>query len=165
MRGLESFDELIAARLPALSRYAAVLTGDRDLAQDVVQDALIRAHARWGRIARLDRPDLYLRRMVFTEYLSLRRRKARRAALEQARRPIEEHGPDHAVGHAERDDLWTRLAALPPRQRSVLVLRYYEDLSDGEIAEVLQCAVASVRVYRARAFAALRIDLELEESR
>ncbi|MCW3843182.1 SigE family RNA polymerase sigma factor [Micromonospora yasonensis] len=162
---MESFDEVIAARLPALLRYAAVLTGNRDLAQDVVQDALIRAHARWGRIARMDRPDLYLRRMVLTEYLSLRRRGARRAALEQARRPAEEHGPDHAVGHAERDDLWTRLAVLPPQQRAVLVLRYYEDLSDGEIAEVLNCAVASVRVYRARAFATLRLKWELEESR
>ncbi|RGC69726.1 RNA polymerase sigma-E factor [Micromonospora sp. MW-13] len=162
---MESFDEVIGARLPALLRYAAVLAGDRDLAQDVVQDALIRAHARWGRISRMDRPDLYLRRMVLTEYLSWHRRKARRAALFEARRAPVEHGPDHAVGHAERDGLWARLAALPERQRAVLVLRYYEDLSDPEIAEVLQCAVGSVRVYRARAFAALRLELELEESR
>lgn len=162
---MESFDDVMAARLPALLRYAAVLAGDRDLAQDVVQDAMIRAHARWGRIGRMDRPDLYLRRMVLTEYLSLWRRRARRAALDVARRPVEEHDPDHAIGHAERDDLWARLAALPPRQRAVVVLRYYEDLSDVEIAHVLRCAVASVRVYRARALAALRLELELEESR
>ncbi|SBT51622.1 SigE family RNA polymerase sigma factor [Micromonospora auratinigra] len=162
---MESFEDVIGARLPALLRYAAVLTGDRDLAQDVVQDAMIRAHARWTRISRMDRPDLYLRRMILTEHLSLRRRRARRAALDQARRPVEEHRPDHADGHAERDDLWTRLATLPPRHRAVLVLRYYEDLSDGEIAEVLDCAIASVRVYRARALATLRLDRELEETR
>ncbi|TDB97431.1 SigE family RNA polymerase sigma factor [Micromonospora fluostatini] len=162
---MESFDEVVTARLPALLRYAAVLAGDRDLAQDIVQDSLVRAHARWKRIGRMDRPDLYLRRMVLNEYLSLRRRRARRAALEQARRDPVEHDPDHAVGHADRADLWARLAELPPRHRAVLVLRYYEGLSDGEIAEVLGCALGSVRVWRSRALATLRLDLELEASR
>ena len=69
-----TFDEFVAARLPALLRYAAVLTGDRDLAQDVVQDVLLRAHRRWSSIHRLEVPEQYVRRMILNEFLSWRRR-------------------------------------------------------------------------------------------
>lgn len=68
-----TFDEFVAARLTALVRYAAVLAGDRDLAQDVVQDALVKAHARWGRV---QEPEAFVRRMIVREYLSWRRRGA-----------------------------------------------------------------------------------------
>ena len=69
-----TFEEYAAWRLPALVRYAAVLTGDRELARDIVQEVLARAHPRWHRIARLDQPELYVRRMVTNQFLSWRRR-------------------------------------------------------------------------------------------
>jgi DNA-directed RNA polymerase specialized sigma24 family protein len=73
------FEEFLRGQLSELVRFAAVLTADTHLAQDLTQDALVRAHARWGRIGRLDRPDLYLRRMIANGYLSWRRRWAVRS--------------------------------------------------------------------------------------
>lgn len=152
------FEQFVAAHLPALVRYAAVLAGDRDLAQDVVQDALVRAHARWRRIGQMARPEHYVKRMVTTEYLSWRRRRARRAAA-LARWGAEIIPPpvtDHAIEAAERQALSQHLAALPARQRAVLVLDYFGGVDDTEIAALLGCSPGTVRVYRSRALAALR---------
>src|SRR5262245_13700948 len=89
--GEPSFDAFVAAQLPGLLRYAAALTGDRALAQDVVQDALVRAHRRWRRVVRADRPEAYVKRIVVNEYLSWRRRwHARHVVLPRA--PLEETG-------------------------------------------------------------------------
>jgi RNA polymerase sigma-70 factor (sigma-E family) len=156
-----TFDEFAAARLPALLRYAVMLTGDRDRAQDIVQDVLIRAHSRWWRIRRADRPDLYVKRMVTNEFISARRRRALRtvpldADPGSAGGPVH---PDHAVTGTDTDDLWRRLAELPRQQRAVLVLRYYEGLPDAEIADVLGCASGTVRGYASRALATLRLEL------
>jgi RNA polymerase sigma-70 factor (sigma-E family) len=156
-----TFDEFVRARLSALLRFAAVLAGDRELAQDVVQDALVVAHGRWARIAVMERPELYVKRIITSQYLSWRRRVARRAELWQRRgAPVrgEPRVPDHAEHTTARAAVLARLAALPHRQRAVLVLRYYEDLSDAEAAEVLGCAPGTVRSAHARALAALRLD-------
>jgi RNA polymerase sigma-70 factor (sigma-E family) len=154
-----TFEEFAAARLPAVLRFAAVLTGDRGLAEDVVQEVLARAIARWQAIARLDRPEAYVRKMIVNEYLSWRRRSWRLvlagAGTDVAGRPA----PDPAAGYVERDAIFAELAKLPLRQRAVLVLRYYEGLSDVEIAEVLGCRPATVRGYACRALAALRVEL------
>lgn len=161
-----TFDEFAAARLGALLRYATAVAGDAETAKDVVQDVLVRAHARWRRIGKLDRPERYVQRMVLYEYLSRQRRAARRLRLWHRFpvRPAVE--PDHAEAYVERSALWQRLMALPAKQRAVLVLRYYEGLDDADIAEVLDCAPGSVRVFRARALAALRItELTMEETR
>jgi RNA polymerase sigma-70 factor (sigma-E family) len=152
-----SFDEFAAARLPELLRYAVMLTGDPHLAQDVVQEVLVRAHGRWRRIAATSRPELYVRRMVTNEYLSWRRRWSTRRMVLMDPPELAESG-DHAALAADRDDLWSRLATLPRRQRAVLVLRYYEGLSDADIAAVLGCAAGTVRGYAARALAALRLQ-------
>ncbi|HEY0640890.1 MAG TPA: SigE family RNA polymerase sigma factor [Pseudonocardiaceae bacterium] len=152
-----TFDEFVAGRLPALLRYAAVLAGDRGLAEDVTQEVLLRAHQRWAHIGGLDAPEHYVRRMITNEYLSWRRRWARvvpRAAVEPA-----DPQPDHAGAHAERDALLGELHRLPRRQRAVLVLRYYAGLSDQEIAAELGCAAGTVRGYASRALATLRIEL------
>lgn len=159
-----TFEEYAAWRLPALLRYAAVLTGDRDLAQDIVQEVLARAHARWRKIGRLDVPDLYVRRMITNEFVSWRRRWARFVPVGQVaedRRPagVFEH-VDVATVHAERDALLAELARLSRRHQAVLVLRYYEGLSDTEIAEVLGCRPGTVRGYASRALAALRIGMD-----
>lgn len=163
-----TFDEFVAARLPALLRYAAVLAGDRDLAQDIVQEVLARAHGRWTSISRLDVPELYVRRMVTNEYLSWRRRWGRVVPVADVTPPPEAAAPpDAATTHADRDALLAELARLPRRQQAVLVLRYYEGLSDAEIAQVLDCRPSTVRGYASRALATLRIRAagELEAQR
>ncbi|WP_412543215.1 SigE family RNA polymerase sigma factor [Longispora sp. K20-0274] len=149
-----TFEEYAAARMSALLRYATVLTGDRALAEDVVQNVLVRAHSRWRRI---EDPDRYLRRMVVNEYLSWRRRWSRIVPMPSVAPPRSD-APDHATSHADRDALRAELDRLPRRQRAVLVLRYYEGLTDAEIAEVLDCAPGTVRGYASRALAALRIS-------
>jgi RNA polymerase sigma-70 factor (sigma-E family) len=164
-----TFEEYATARLPALLRYAAVLTGSTDLAQDIVQEVLVRVHARWYKIAALAVPDQYVRRMVTNEFLSWRRRWDRLqpvAAVAEDRQPAAmAQPPDAAAIHAERDALLAELGRLPRRQQVVLVLRYYEGLSDPEIADVLGCRPGTVRGYASRALAALRIGLGSAEGR
>jgi RNA polymerase sigma-70 factor (sigma-E family) len=153
-----TFEEFTAERLAALLRFAVVLTGERGLAEDVVQEVLLRAHQRWPRIGSLDSPEHYVRRMIVNEYLSWRRRWSRVVPQAEPRaRP--DHAPDHAVIHSEREALRTELDKLPRRQRAVLVLRYYAGLSDNQIAEELGCTAGTVRGYASRALAALRVEL------
>ena len=154
-----TFEEFAAARLPAVLRFAAVLTGDRDLAEDVLQEVLIRANGRWPMISGLSRPEAYIRKMVVNEYLSWRRRSWRvvpsGAATDLAGLPT----TDPVADYDERDALLAELAKLPRRQRAVLVLRYYEGLPDKQIAEILGCRAATVRGYASRALARLRVEL------
>jgi RNA polymerase sigma-70 factor (sigma-E family) len=151
-----TFEEFVSARGDALLRFAAVLTGDRGTAEDVVQEVFLRAHRRWARIDALEQPEAYVRRMITNEYLSWRRRWARQVPVERVSPPPPDT-PDHATTHAERSALAADLARLPRRQRAVLVLRYYAGLTDAEIADVLGCTAGTVRGYASRAFAALRI--------
>jgi RNA polymerase sigma-70 factor (sigma-E family) len=153
-----TFEEFAVARLPALLRFAGVVTGDRGVAEDVVQEVLIRAQLNWGRLTRMDDVEAYVRRMVVNEFVSWHRRRRRWVPVAEVVRPPSD-APDHASTHAERDELVAGLARLPRRQRAVLALRYYEGLSDAEIADVLGCRPATVRAYAARALATLRVDL------
>jgi RNA polymerase sigma-70 factor (sigma-E family) len=152
-----TFEEFVANRLGALMRYAVVLAGDRCLAEDVVQDALVRAYERWPRIVATDQPEAYVLRMVTNQYLSWRRRWSRMVPRADVHPPDGDE-PDDASRHAERDALRIRLDALPRRQRAVLVLRYYCGMSDTEIADALGCSHGTVRGYASRALSALRID-------
>jgi RNA polymerase sigma-70 factor (sigma-E family) len=153
------FEEFAATRLPAVLRFAGVLTGDRAIAEDVVQEVLLRASARWQHIGTLDRPELYVRKMIVNEYLSWRRKTWRILPTGIGAEVDDRRTPDHAVAHAERDALLAELGKLPRRQRAVLVLRYYEGFSDSEIAELLGCTPGTVRGYASRALAALRVEL------
>jgi len=151
-------EEFVAARLPALLRYAVLLTGDPELARDLVQDVLARAIPRWKRIGALDEPYAYVRAMITNEYLSLlRRRKLRTVPLtyEALDGPHAPTASDPA-DRIEREELWRWLAILPRKQHAVVVLRYYEGLTDNEIADVLGCRASTVRSYAARALATLR---------
>lgn len=154
-----TFEEYTSWRLPAVLRFAAVLTGDRALAEDVVQEVLIRAHRHWGRIGRLDQPDPYIRRMVVNEFISARRRTWRVLPSGDGADVDKRVTPDHAGDLAERAELLAELGKLPVRQRTVVVLRYYEGLSDIEIAEMLGCQPGTVRGYLSRALASLRVEL------
>lgn len=153
------FEEFAATRLPAVLRFAGVLTADRALAEDVVREVLIRASRRWDRLQALDHPELYIRKMVVNEYLSWRRRSWRLLFTGTAIETDGRQTPDYASEHAERDALLAELGKLPRRQRAVLVLRYYQGLSDTEIADVLGCTPGTVRGYASRALAALRVEL------
>jgi RNA polymerase sigma-70 factor (sigma-E family) len=134
-----------------------MLTGDPHLAEDLVQDTMVRANERWDRIRRTDVPDQYVRRMVTNAYLGWRRTSWFRRSVPVAEVP-EAAVADPTAERADRSELWGRLAQLPSRQRAALVLRYYEDLPDAEIADVLECAVGTVRSLISRALSALRAD-------
>ncbi len=162
-----TFEQFAVARLPSLLRYAVVLTGDRDLAQDVVQEVLARAQVRWRKISDADSPEAYVRRMVLNEYLSWRRSWAvrnvhsvgeRLVDLDDARGGVH----DHAQDVVEADELWHRLATLGRKQRAVLVLRYYEELEDTAIADLLGCSPATVRSHAFRALKNLRLSSETQ---
>ena len=159
-----TFEEFAADRLPGVLRFAGVLTADRALAEDVVQEVLIRAHTRWDRISAMDRPELYVRKMIVNEYLSWRRRSWRLVPTGRGLDVADQLSQDHAFAHAERAALLAELRKLPRRQRAVLVLRFYEGLSDSEIADVLGCAPGTVRGYASRALAALRIQITEQAS-
>ena len=157
-----TFEEYAATRLDAVLRFAVVLTNDRGLAEDVVQEVLIRAHRRWDQIAEMEHPEAYVRRMVVNEFLSWRRKWARYVPYADVDPDARE--PDYAEAHAERAALLAQVGKLPRRQRAVLVLRYYEGLSDAQIAETLGCAETTVRGYAFRGLAALRIELTSERA-
>jgi len=164
----ESFEVFAHRVLPDLLRYGTALAGDRHVGADVVQDVMVRAHERWGRIRRADRPDLYLKRMVTNEHLSWRRRWHTRSVVPTDDVVLHARAapaPDAADQLADRDDLRRRLAELPRRQRAVLVLRFYEGLDDAEIAQVLGVAPGTVRSSASRALAALRREATTEEER
>ena len=152
-------DDVVRDHLPGLLRYATVLTGDGHVAADLVQEVLLRAHVRWTRISLMARPDLYLRRMVTNEHLSWRRRwhvRTIHATTDDVLAARITPQADHAQHVVEDDAMWRHLTKLPPRQRAVLVLRYYEGLDDTEIADVLGTSSATVRSHTSRALATLR---------
>jgi RNA polymerase sigma-70 factor (sigma-E family) len=150
------FEAFARARVPVLLRTAVALSGDLGLAEDLVQDVLLKAHQRWDRISRLDAPESYLRRMLVNEFLSWRRKWARVIPSEEVV-AVDQH-PDHASAHADRQLLRDEINRLPKHQRTVLALRYYARLSDAEIAEAMGCRTSSVRAFASRALAPLRVE-------
>ena len=153
-----TFDEFVVDAVDGLLRYATALTCDPHLAQDVVQESLLRASQRWPRISAMASPSGYVTRMVTNEYLSWRRRKAsREVALEHA--TLDSVGPptaDPSGRYDEQDAMLASIAALPRKQRAAIVLRYYEGYDDDEIAEVLGSRPVTVRSSISRALATLR---------
>jgi RNA polymerase sigma-70 factor (sigma-E family) len=160
-----TFEEYVLARGPALLRLARLLAEDAHRAEDLVQDALVRAFPRWSKIMRTDQPDLYVRRILINLNASWWRRRSSRELPTDLGADLRPGRSDHGPLAAERLDLWQRVRALPPRQRAVIALRYYEDLDDERISEILGCSRATVRTHAMRALAAMRIDLrDLEEA-
>jgi RNA polymerase sigma-70 factor (sigma-E family) len=155
-----TFDDFAGARLPAVLRFATALTGDPDLAKDLVQEVLIRASGRWQEIGQLDRPEAYVRKMVVNEHLSWRRRSWRLIPSGMSGHLTGPSSPDPADGYIDRQALLAELAKLSRRQRTALVLRYYEGFSDAEIADVMGCTQSTVRGHVFKALAALRVELD-----
>ena len=145
------FDEFVAARSGRLLRTAYLLTHDHAMAEDLLQTALTKAWFAWGRIG--TSPEAYVRKILVNTYATWWRRRW------HGETPTEQL-PETAV-HTDADtgqDLWTALARLPRRQRAVVVLRYFEDLTEAETADVLGCSVGTVKSQTSKAFAKLRID-------
>jgi RNA polymerase sigma-70 factor (sigma-E family) len=151
------FDEYVAARGGVLLRFAYLICGDRHLAEDLVQEALIKAHRRWSGIE-ADNPDAYVKQTLVRTHVSwLRRRASSEIAMETLPEGAGGHGFDDA--HASREELWALLARLPRAQRAVLVLRYFEDLDDHRIADLVGVSASTVRVHAHRGLHALRETL------
>ncbi|GAA3390619.1 SigE family RNA polymerase sigma factor [Cryptosporangium minutisporangium] len=149
------FDAYVSARGSGLLRFAYVLCGDHHLAEDLVQEALVRVHRRWSKVQRTDQPGTYVRKAILRQYLSWRRRRSSGETPEDLAEDSAQK-PDHAQGLADRDALWDALSGLPPKQRAVLVLRFYEDLDDNEIAAYVGCSAQTVRSHASRGVARLR---------
>lgn len=150
MREPAGFSAFVLARSPALLRTARLITGETALAQDLVQAALMKAWPRWSRI---DAPEAYVRTAMVRTYLTWRRRRWH-AELPTGQLP--EAGADGWDAVDTATAVRAALAALPPRQRAVIVLRYLDDLSEAQTAEVLGCTVGTVKSQTSKALARLR---------
>jgi RNA polymerase sigma-70 factor (ECF subfamily) len=156
VRTVSDFEAYVVARTPALLRYAYVLTGDAARAEDLVQGSLASAYRHWRRIGA--DPDAYVRRSVLNAYLNQWRRVLRREFLVD--RLPERSAP--VVDVEERDVLWRALSLLPPRQRAVVVLRFYEDLDVASTAALLEISPGTVKSQTSKALASLRSSLRPE---
>lgn len=152
------FEEFLDAELAGLTRFAGVLTGDRQLAHDTLADALVKAAAAWSRIGRMQFPAAYVRRMVTTTFLAERRRYQRRRTEPVGDLTgLDRAAPDRTEALGHRDQLAGMLLGLSRQQRAALVMRFYLDLTDDEVAVELGCSSATVRSHVSRGLAALRL--------
>jgi len=157
-RGASSVDvefaDWMAARQVALVRTAYLLTGSQHAAEDLVQATLTRLYLSWDRISDRQHVDAYARRALLNEHRSTWRRTSRRPEV------LSDAVPEAALAPAEydgeREAVWRFVQALPPRQRAVIVLRYYEDLSEAQIADLLGISAGTVKSQASRALASLR---------
>jgi RNA polymerase sigma-70 factor (sigma-E family) len=165
-RSASGLAELYVRHAPSARSLAFLLTGDRSAAEDMVQEAFVRLTGRYRHLRNAEAFGAYLRRTVVNLHTSgLRRRRLERAWLNrESRRSSDEATPGSVSEEvAGRQDLWRALQGLPPRQRAAVVLRYYEDLSERETAEILRCSVSAVKSLVTRAFGTLRDRIGSEE--
>ena len=150
------FEDFVAARSGDLLRTAVLLTRDRGHAEDLLQTALVKAYRRWGRIER-DDPYPYVRRILVTSAASWRRLRSTQEIVSLP--AYDPPGPDPTDDVAERERMTAALDTLPARMRTVLVLRYTEDLSEAATAELMGCSVHTVKSQTVRGLARLRTVL------
>ena len=157
VKDVAAFSAFVAAHQRSLQRTAWLLTGDWALAEDLVQTALAKTWTRWSHVLRDDAPEVYVRRVMLNTHATLRRRRWR------GELPAE-YFPDVADATAtddhevvERLRVRAALGALPSRQRAVVVLRYFDDLSEKQVASILGCSVGTVKSQASRALAKLRV--------
>jgi RNA polymerase sigma-70 factor (sigma-E family) len=153
----EDFRSYVVARSPALLRTAYLLTGNRADAEDLLQTALAKTYLSWDRIREREALDGYVRRiMVNTQTSWWRRRKVDEHPTDELPERPQDGRDDFADAMSLHDALWTALAGLPKRQRAMVVLRYYEDLSEAETAAVMGVSVGTVKSTTSRALSKLR---------
>ncbi len=149
----ESFREFVRARTPALSRRAYLLTGDHHLAQDLLQSALATTYQHWHQVV-AGNPEGYVRRAMYHTHVSWWRRRRPTEVGHAADLPVP---GDESESVTLRVSMATALRQLAPRQRAVIVLRYFEDLTETQAAAVLGCAVGTVKRLHFDALAKLRL--------
>ena len=155
------FSEFAHSRWPGLVRLGYGLTGDRGLAEDLAQATLVSAYVSWRRVRRADDPDAYVRRILVNRFRGGFRK--RRVAEELGASPPDLGVVDPTAAHAERASVIAAVAALPPRQREVVLLRFWLDLTEVQVAATLGCSVGNVKSQTARALAKLRVSAELAD--
>ncbi|SQD98452.1 MULTISPECIES: SigE family RNA polymerase sigma factor [unclassified Parafrankia] len=152
-----TFELFVATRGTAMLRTAVFLAGDPHTGEDLLQDVLLRVYRHWRRV---DDPDAYVRRALVNAAASRRRRRRfREDPLDTAAEPIADSAPDGTDALSTRDQLFAALRQLPPRQRAVIVLRYFDDLTETQIATAVGCTPGSVKTHAARGLARLRTVL------
>jgi RNA polymerase sigma-70 factor (sigma-E family) len=151
------FRDYVSARLEPLRRTAYLMCGDWHTADDLVSTAVLKVYRDWRRISRMDNVDAYVRRAVINAWLDERRRPWRRERSVPELPPRAQPGVDRSVD--DRLAVLGLLDALPARQRAVVVLRYYCDLSVEETAQVMECSPGTVKSQAARALASLRTSM------
>lgn len=154
-----TYEEYVATRWTALYRTAYLLTGSHADAEDLAQTTLVKAFLAWPKVAAASSPDAYVRRILTNSFLSSRR------PLRVVRERLVDRTPDvqpPPAGSEDRLVLWPQVTALPPKQRAVIVLRYYEDLSEQEIADALGCSPGTVKSNASDALRALRARIGVE---
>jgi RNA polymerase sigma-70 factor (sigma-E family) len=155
------FAEFVEQHTDGLLTTAYLLTRNRSAAEELLQDVLVALYPQWGKVLRADSPLAYVRRSVVNRFLNQRRAKAGSelpldSVPERGRADSGAGRPDFTTGLADRDQLRRALAVLPERQRAAVVLRYFYDYSDQQIAEAMQCRIGTVRSLISRALAGLR---------
>ncbi|WP_067503819.1 SigE family RNA polymerase sigma factor [Actinoplanes sp. TFC3] len=159
MRSDDDFRAFVEAHRDALVRTAYLIMGDRGHAEDLVQSALEKTHRRWNRVGTMAAPVAYVRKtMVNTATSWRRRRRVPEVPLlaSHAGQPVDPYGASD-----ERHRVVAALRKLPPKMRAVLVLRYFEDLSEAETAEALGCSLGTVKSQSSRGLARLREQLTI----
>jgi RNA polymerase sigma-70 factor (sigma-E family) len=154
MAAADDFHDFVVHRSPALSGAAYLLTGDHQLAEDLLQCALAKTYRHWRRV-REGSPEAYVRRAMYHQHISWWRRRRPAEALEAE--PAQRAHPDPSDDTVLRLSVAAMLRRLTSRQRAVIVLRFYEDLSDAQVAEVLGCTVGTVKRHGHDALRRLRI--------
>jgi RNA polymerase sigma-70 factor (sigma-E family) len=156
----EPFDDFYSREYRPLVAILLSLTGDIGRAEDLTQDAFAEAHRRWSRIARFDKPGAWVRRVALNRSRSAWRKRQREAWAQ----PLVAAGaPSDGALSDESEHVWLAVRALPRRQAQCVALRYLDDRTTAEIADVLGCAEATVRVHLHRAHAALAVRLQQPE--
>ena len=152
------FEEFLAGELDGLTRFAGVLTGDRQLAHDVLTDTLVVIGGQWRRISSMQYPAAYVRRAITNTFLSERRRSMRRktdATDDPA--VLDTRDVERESSVDDRDLLRRLLATVSPEQRAAVVMKHYLGMPDAEIAVVMGCAPGTVRSHLSRALRLLRL--------
>lgn len=158
VRAETGFAAFVREHTPALLRTAYLLTGNRNAAEELVQDTLVRLYPKWERVEHADAPLAYVRRSLANAFVNQQRRAARREfAYADVPERIDDRDEFRQV--VDRDEIWNRLAILPDRQRAALVLRFFEGMSDDDAAAALGCRVGTVRSLISRGLAALRTSM------
>jgi RNA polymerase sigma-70 factor (sigma-E family) len=155
------FREYMVSRWGGLVRFAYGLTGDRGHAEDLAQIALAKAYASWPRVRRAEDPDAYVRRILINA--NHHRFRKRRVAEHRGEAPDEPAVADGTAALDQREALVAALMELPPKQRAVVVLRYWDGLTETQAAAVLGCSVGTVKSQASRALAKLRTSTQLQD--